>query len=428
MRVLYIAFYFPPTTGGGVERTLRFLEHLPSFGVDVEVLVPDDARWLDSDPSSLARIPSALVVHRCRYRGPSTRVLPGNQIARARGGRRLLVRATLAPRRLLIPDVNVGWLLDVVPAALRLLRSGRFDAIVTTAPPHSVAVAGAILARRSGLPWVADWRDGWLDNPDVPVERAIVALKQRLIAPLARWSASRMNGASCVNEAIADEVRRLQPRAVVAVVPNGADVERIMTISSVANAEMTFVYTGYFFGDRGPDTVLDGLAALLHDRPDLAPRVRFRFIGGLPQRSLDRVKSLGLTEVVEALESVGFRDALIEQRRADVLLLFMQDRAGSEAVVPAKTWEYLAAERPVLAVVPPHGAAAALVRTYGVGEVVAPGDAPAARRVLETLFDRWREGTLVCPPLDPSALTGISRRGRAEQLARLIETVITAKR
>ncbi len=108
------------------------------------------------------------------------------------------------------------------------------------------------------------------------------------------------------------------------------------------------------------------------------------------------------------------------QRDADVLLLFMQDRAGSEAVVPAKAWEYLAADRPVLALVPPHGAAARELQAAAAGDVVAPPDTDGVRRAILQLADRHAAGTLAVPGLSPAARVQISRRGRAEQLARLV--------
>ena len=62
-------------------------------------------------------------------------------------------------------------------------------------------------------------------------------------------------------------------------------------------------------------------------------------------------------------------------------------------------FEYLAAERPILAVVPPDGAAAELLRETGAGVVVAPDDVDGIARELTALRDRWRGGALERPPL-----------------------------
>ncbi len=421
MRVLYVAFYFPPTSGGGVERTLRFCEHLPAHGIECEVLAPVDARWLASDPASLGRIPDGLRVHRVRYRGPGNRVLPADRVAAATGRvDRALVRARLAPRRLLLPDVDVPWLADLLPEATRLLRTGRFDALLTTSPPHSVTVAGGILAKRSGLPWVADWRDPWLANPDVSRDRRAVRAKLAASGRLARLAAPRMAGAACVNEAIADEVRTLAPGVPVEVIPNGAEVEEIAALGRHADPRLTFLFTGYFFGDRGPGVFLAALAAALRERPALRDRVRARFIGSFPDAERDRLARIGLAGVVEVEPTRPHGVVLQAQRDADVLLLFMQDRAGAEAVVPAKTWEYLAADRPILGLVPPHGAAAREIAAAGAGTVVAPDDAEGVRRAILDLAARHEAGTLAVPGLSPAAREQISRRGRAAQLAGLL--------
>ena len=73
LRVLYLAFYFPPAAGGGVQRTLHMVRHLPDLGIDVEVLAPTDPKWLAEDPALLAALPASLRVHRVRYRGPGAR-------------------------------------------------------------------------------------------------------------------------------------------------------------------------------------------------------------------------------------------------------------------------------------------------------------------------------------------------------------------
>ena len=157
LRVLFIAFYYPPTSGGGVERTIQFSRRLPQLGIDVEMLVPTDAKWLAEDPASVSRIPADITVHRVKYRGPSLRQLPGDRIRQApTTARKLAVRASLAPQRLFLPDANAPWLADVVPAALKLLKTGRFDAFITTTPPHTVAVAGRLIRARTDVPWIAD--------------------------------------------------------------------------------------------------------------------------------------------------------------------------------------------------------------------------------------------------------------------------------
>ena len=86
-------------------------------------------------------------------------------------------------------------------------------------------------------------------------------------------------------------------------------------------------------------------------------------------------------------------------------------------------FEYLAAERPILAVVPPDGAAAELIREADAGVVVAPDDVAGMAAALRSLHDRWRAGTLDGAPLSEEWRRKVARRSRSEELARLLEEV-----
>ena len=425
LRVLFAAFYYPPTGGGGVERTIQFSRRLPELGVDVEMLVPTDAKWLAEDPGSVERIPPHVIVHRIPYRGPSLRVLPGQRIREAPSAlHRAALRARLAPQRLLLPDANAPWLADLVPAAVRLLRTGRYDALVTTTPPHSVAVAGRLIRARVDVPWIADWRDPWLTHADLDLSRPDVRAKQAAIARLARWCVGGMDAASVVDHA-EDEVRGLRPDLPLAVIPNGVDLEEVGRVERRPDAaRCTFAFTGWFFGDRSPRVLLEAAAALLGDRPDLRDVLRLRFVGGFPDADRARVAALGLDGVVAIEPPVPHAEALQIQADADVALIFMQDGGGHGAkFLPGKVWELLASGRPVLALVPPDGAAARELAAVAA-EVVAPGDVAGARAALERLVDRWRRGDLAAPALLDAVRARISRQAQAEALAGLIRATV----
>ena len=425
LRVLFAAFYYPPTGGGGVERTLQFSRRLPDLGIDVEMLVPTDAKWLAEDPGSVERIPPHVVVHRIPYRGPSLVKLPGERIREAPTAlHRLAVRARLAPQRLFLPDANAPWLADLVPAAVRLLRTGRYDALLTTTPPHTVAVAGRLIRARVDVPWIADWRDPWLTHADLDLARPDVRAKQAAISRLARWSAARMDAASVVDHAV-DEVRELRPDVPLAVIPNGVDLEEVAAVERRPDpARCTFAFTGWFFGDRSPRVLLEATADLLRDRPELRDVLRLRFAGGFPDADRARVAELGLGDVVAVEPPVPHAEALQIQADSEVALIFMQDGDGAGAkFLPGKVWELLACGRPVLALVPLDGAAARELAAVDA-EVVAPADRLGARAALERLIDRWRDGALAAPVLPADVRARISRQTQAEALADLIRATV----
>jgi glycosyltransferase involved in cell wall biosynthesis len=133
------------------------------------------------------------------------------------------------------------------------------------------------------------------------------------------------------------------------------------------------------------------------------------------------VQKLGLGDRLELLDYLPHRRALELQRDSEANLLLLPDAAGRGRVVPSgKIFEYLAAERPILAAVPPTGAAANLIRESGAGIVVAPDDVAGIREALVGLEARWRAGRLNGTPLSPELRDRISRRRRVEELSELL--------
>ena len=98
---------------------------------------------------------------------------------------------------------------------------------------------------------------------------------------------------------------------------------------------------------------------------------------------------------MELIPYAPHRRALELQRDSEALLLLIPEADGrGRGVLSGKVFEYLAAERPILAVVPPDGAAAELIRETGAGVVVAPDDIDGIERELRAMRDRWRAGEL----------------------------------
>ena len=412
MKVLLVTMYFPPAGGGGVQRPLKTATPLPALGIETHVLAPDDPKWLHRDEE--LRTPTQAFVHRARYLGPRAR-LPAEELHGLEGTERVLAQARLAYRRVLLPDASVTWLPTAVPAAVRLIRSEDIDAVITTSPPVSMNLIGAAVKRLTGVPWVADLRDAVLGNADRRFERTAVQAKEKALERVVRLVAGNADAVVAVSETIADEVRRFEPAGQVRVIPNGCDFDDFAGLGYSPGERFRITHAGSFFGKRNPRPFLSALAASGLDD------VVARFAGGLRQADEDWAATLGLGDRLELLPYLPHRRALELERDSEANLLLLPEAAGRGAVVPSgKIFEYLAAERPILAAVPPDGAAAKLVRETGAGIVVAPEDEKGIREALLGLHARWQAGQLSNGYLSPEQRRKLSREARVEELAELL--------
>ncbi len=419
MRLLLIAFYFPPAGGGGVQRTLKFCRDLPDLGVDVDVLAPSDPKWFALDEPLLDAIPARTTVHRARFLGPRSS-FRGEALRGARGLRRAAVHARYAYERALVPDKALPWAATAVPAAVRIVRRRRIDAIMTTSPPASVHLIGAAVATATSKPWVADLRDSWLAHPHRQYERRGVRAKRAVERRMARTVAHRATALVAVTDAIAAELAGLDPGAAgkTHVIGHGVDLSDFAGLDHAPTDRFTIVHTGAFFGQRTPRPFLTAVRDLLERRPDLRGQVLVRFVGDMRESDRAWARDLGIDAAWEETGFLPYRDAIAAQRGADALLLLIPHAGGrGDTVISGKVYEYLAARRPILAAVPPNGVAAALVGEAGAGEVADPDDPGAQSRALEALVDRRRNGGLPDVELPAGLAESMSRRERARELA-----------
>jgi glycosyltransferase involved in cell wall biosynthesis len=408
VKVLLVTMYFPPAGGGGVQRPLKFATHLPALGIETHVLAPDDPKWLHSDPGLAP--PTQAWIHRARYLGPRARRL-ADELHGRRGLDRISRQARSLSRRVLVPDENVAWNLTAIPAAVRIVRSQGIDVVLTTSPPNSVHLIGAAVKRTSGVRWVADLRDSIASHPHRRVERRSVRAKEKVSESVARLVARQADVIVAASEAIAAEAEGLEPAGVVTTILNGADFDDFAGLRYRRGERFRITHTGSFFGKRDPRPFLTALAESGLD-------VVARFVGDFRVADREWAESLGLGDRLELHPYVSRREALALQRDSDALLLLIPDAGGrGQGVLSGKVFEYLAAERPILAAVPPDGAAAELIRETGAGLVAAPDDVAALTAALTELHSSWQGGTLDGTPLSAEDRERLGRGARVEELA-----------
>jgi glycosyltransferase involved in cell wall biosynthesis len=426
--VLIIAHDFPPHGGGAVMRVLKFVKYLPQFGWAPLVLTvrPEYYRLLDE--SLLAEVPSEAVVIRTgslQAKGRSQQQVldafhssPSSAQSFLRTLRRWLYRTFLVHQ-----DEDFLWLASAWKAANRLLGEHPVEVILTSSPPHCTQWLGWALKRMHGLPWVVDLRDGWLSN---------AMFRARF--PPRRWCEQKMER-SVMHSAdrvimatspIRDDLVRSYPSLSnkSLVLTNGFDPADFAG-HAPANANHTFdiVYVGSAGGHRRPlEPLFRALAQLLQRVPDLDQTVRVRFVGGLGPTEMHQAEANGLSSVVSSIGPVTHRDAIRAMLVADLLLVISSDSEGGKDVLTGKVFEYIAAERPILALAPHDAAVSRLVRSAGIGLSAAPTNVDEISTAISTQYEHFCAGTLDYAPA-PGFKQQFSRIEQTRILAQMLAEV-----
>jgi len=420
VRVLIVSYYFPPAAGGGVQRVLKWAKYLPQSGVEVHVLTPDDPKWIDSGGG--LRVQPGTHVHRTKNYSPRS-VRPSTSVAQARSplsrlGRKLLNQ----PRRVLFPDIHVGWSLTAVRAGVKLVRECGIDVIVSTSPPETDHLIARRIARKTGIPWVADYRDSWLDLPHLRLDRPAVRRKHAVAVRTAtRWMRAAA-AITTVSEPLAADLRRRHPETPVTVIENGVDLADLAGMPEPpANERFTAIYTGNFFGRQSPEVLLDALELLARETPAIVDDVSVRMIGGVKPGDDARIAaSPALSAIVSREPMMDYDDTLATQRSADLLLLYVAPGPGSAGVFTGKVFEYVAAARPVLAMVPAGNVCIELLTSAGSGIVVDPTNAIQIAAALREELALWNLEGRRSVDVPETVLQRVSRQGQAKQLVAVL--------
>ena len=406
-RVLFLAYFFPPIGGGGVQRSVKFVRYLPQFGYDpVVVTGPGGSRgrWTPQDETLLGEIPSSTKIH--RVRGPEP---PISTAWRWR-----------AERILGLPARFDRWWAENVIATGREVGPC-IDVIFGELVPYTTAQPAAELARILRKPWVADLQDPWaLDEMWVyPSGLHRRRDRARMRSLLRSAAAIVMNTPEAVVRLL-DAFPELRASIVVAI-PNGFDQDDFQAAPPYRRSDkFRIVHTGYLHTERGRETsrlrralgglplpdvdyltrshvyLLEAIDHLMADEPELASIIELHLVG--ETSSSDREVNARSTIVHEH----GYRphaETVELMRSADLLFLPMHDlppgtRAG---LVPGKTYEYLASGRPILAAVP-DGDARELLAEAGNSLICRPSDTVEMSRLISLAIRNWREGVEMPQP------------------------------
>lgn len=440
MRILIVSGFFPPFAPIAGVRPGKFAKYLLGRGYDVRVLAARDlpyprllpleipqenvtyTDWIDVNAISkrLARVlrgaqpdgnqKATIAVDERKPGNPANRSTykPLHQILR-----KLSAIYTDATNW---PDPQIGWLPYALRDGTKLLNGWRADLIYATAPPLTGLLVAHKLARRFSIPWIAEFRDLWVDHPyyDAPNwRRRFEHAQERAVMRSA-------SGLVTVSDGWRNILQEKFGKPTITIL-NGFDPDDYPpdTIPSESDRrELTILYTGTLYAGRRDPTPLFRAIACLGER---GRRVRALFYGAAPKTVFHLADSAGVRRQVDVHEAVPYDIVTRLQRTADVLLLLRWNDPSESGVVPGKLFEYVGARRPILCFGTDKGTVPEIVRARGLG-LVSEDPGRIAEQLGTWLDIKERTGSI--PPLPSDARSGLSRIDQFTLLEGFLHSIV----
>ncbi len=422
-KILIVAYYFPPMGGVGVQRVAKWAQYLPQYNCEVHVLTTKHPQ-APLDPALLATLPKQVKIHR------TTDIVLRSKPAPEKGEGINSDKKTLhlggiintAAQFFLRPNQHVLWKPFALHAAQRLCRQEQFDAIITSAPPQVNHVIGLELQQLTGIPLIADFRDlpEWH-----PFSVAGTPLHRAHDRHLLRTVLAAADGVIAVSPGMRDQLRRQLPdRRDIAVIPNGFDLSDAQPHKKKHKDRFVVANIGSFDASHPVEPLLAVITAMQKSDPHLHQKVEFLFMGNASRRMRSALLDPRFKKILRYRKFESHEIALQQMRAADALLLHVPNRPFVDGHIPAKTFEYLAAGRPILALAPPQNDAAVIVRRTGAGIVGDSADIAAAAVAFSQAITRLHNGDAIATRNEEL----IAQYDRKKQTAALFEYIKTILR
>lgn len=410
--VLMVAFHYPPCRGSsGLQRTLKFSRYLRDSGWQPTVLTIAPHAYKDTGDDLLAEVPEDITVVRAF----------GLDAARHLS---LLGRY---PDFAATPDRWASWRYAAVPAGRKIIRDIRPQLIWSTFPIATAHQIALNLARRSGLPWIADFRDPMVEGNEYPADRRLREARRRLEQEVF----STATAISVTTGGTQEFYGAQYPDATIEVIANGFDNENFARAEKIAAAgvrqsesdRIELVHSGIIYPlERDPSQLFNAIAELKNEGRVTPEQLRISLRAtGNDEHLAPLIRDLGIGDIVRLEPPLDHLEALSEMLHADGVLLLQAANCNNQ--IPAKLYEYLRAETPILGLTDPEGDTGKLMRSLGLNAIAPLDDKTAIKKSLNRFLHAVRDGT--ASVADRNTWTQYSREAQSAELAKLFDRTVS---
>lgn len=432
VRLLLVSYDFPPVGGGGVQRNLKYIKYLDRLGHKASVLTVKNRQYYVYDYTLLDELPDNVNIYRSNSWDPISLAYKFKSLINSKERTKdenkkgnkvkeegFVVKLYRFLRDwILLPDGYGGWIPFATKLGLKAIKKEKTNIILGTFPYVSNAFVTYRLFKKTGLPYIIDFRDGWLDDPyfvyPSKLHRKFHAYYENKILQKA---AHIITFADIQTDLFKKRYPSFADK--VTTITNGYDPEDLENIIPDARIDKTkyrIVYSGAVYIDRR-DTFKSFIKAISELSVLEREPLEIIFVGDKSEWATEMVSERGLDNTISFTGYKTHSEALALLSSADAALLFL--RKDDFVAYTGKVFEYIGLRLPILACVEPTGECAHLLNSISHGYGVCAPDNP--NQMLDKLryFLEQR----------PQKLSGehskrFSRKEQSKQLATIIEHIL----
>ena len=422
-KILIITYYFPPAGGPGVQRWLKFVKYLPDFNIQPIVYIPENPTYPIVDEKLVTEISDkaiilkqpifepyqlAAVFSKNKTKKISSGIIPNQKKQTFLDKTFLWIRGNL-----FIPDARVFWVKPSVKYLKQYIQDNNIETIITSGPPHSLHLIGLELKQELKVNWLADFRDPWTT---IGYHKAL-KLSNYASKKHKKLEFQVLNSADTIivtSNTTKSEFQAITSKPI-EVITNGYDVEKI--VRPPLDENFTLAHIGSLLSERNPKLLWETLSELLQEIPDFKNHFELKLIGTVSQEIIETIHHYKLDKYLNNLGYVSHDEAVLQQRKSQVLLLIEINSEDTKSILPGKLFEYMVSERPIIAIGPNGSDFAEIIINTNTGVFVNYDEREKLKKTIIVYYNEYLEGKLKSHAV---GLQQYSRKNLTEKLSHLI--------
>lgn len=424
-KVLVIAYYFPPKSLSGVQRTLKFVKYMHKYNWVPTVVTAGEGAYYAHDNTLLDDLASD-TYRLYRVEGKDLNSLT-KQLGTVRMPNEKLRKVfSYFSSFFFIPDNKKYWSKKVLAFCRELLLKEEFDVIFISGPPFSTFEVGRRLKTEFDIPVVYDYRDLWYGYHFAIYPTIIHRL---LIKRMEYNCLKKADKIIVTNRRIKEKLVKYFPFLglnSISIIPHGFDREDIIAAGTEPKDrnKMILTYTGIFYEFVTPKYLLKAFKHLVVENPEIASQIELHFAGLLRKENEKLIEALKLQSYVKYFGYLSHLDSIRKLNSSDVLWLTVGEGRNSDTVSSGKLYEYFGTGKPILGLLR-EGALKSSLEEYGAGFICDPYDIKAIKSTLVEIFSLYQQNRLPVPKAE--VITKHDRNFLTEILTKEFQFLVKVK-
>ena len=396
MKALIITYYWPPAGGSGVQRWLKFVKYLQDFDVEPVVYTIANSKYPILDDTLEDEVPKNIEILKQPIWEPNNlfSFLKKEKSQSAGflnpnpglfGKIMQYIRANF-----FIPDARKFWIKPSVSYLEHYIQQNNIDVVITTGPPHSMHLIGLELKEKLNIKWISDFRDPWTDIDyfhQLPLTKRAKATHIHLEKEVLEES----DAVLVVGETMKENYLKFNKN--IHVITNGFDVDLTQKSKVTLDRHFTLTHIGMMNSDRNPKLLWKVLAEICAKDSKFKTDLKINLIGKVAPQIISELQIFEKS-ALDLITYLPHSEVRAYQQKSQMLLLVVNNVPSAKGIVTGKIFEYLEANRPILAIAPTDGDAAAIIKATNSGFVIDYEDETNLKRVILSNYKAFKKQEL----------------------------------